>query len=158
MNGRGTDSLIAEQLIRSRLLIVRPFPIVENVLVVVAAVLVVVQGLGLACVNLRERRLRLEVLRVACRMGEGTGGRRGGGFAWFRGGCRGCRCRRGSCRRGSLMLVYGVRRVDVVLAVLVQTANKNSTFKETVSFKNYKTCFKFLKFYKQTRGELFTLN
>ncbi|KAK1123699.1 hypothetical protein K0M31_008397 [Melipona bicolor] len=125
LNGRGTDTLVAEQLIRGRLLIVRPFPVVENVLVMVAAVFVVVEGLGLTCVNLRERWLRLEVLRVACRVGEGAGGWRGGEFAWFRGGCRGCGRRRGSCRRGSLMVVYGVRLVDVVLAVLVQTASRN---------------------------------
>ena len=73
LNGRGTGALIAEQLIRGRLLIVRPLSVVEYVLVMVAAVFVVVERLGLTRVNLRERWLRLEVLRIACRVGEGTG-------------------------------------------------------------------------------------
>lgn len=45
LNSGGTDSLIAKQLIRSRLLIIIPLTIVENILVMVAAIFVIVERL-----------------------------------------------------------------------------------------------------------------
>lgn len=122
LNSRGADSLVAEQLIRSCLLIIVPFSVVKDVLVMVSAIFIVVKGLGLAGVNLREGRLRLIVLGIASGMGKGIGSWRGGRFARFRG-CR-AGCCGGSCRRGTLMMIVRwIRLIDVVLAVFVQTTN-----------------------------------
>lgn len=122
LNGCGADSLVAEQLIRSCLLIIAPFPVVKDVLVMVSAILIVIKGLGLAGVDLREGRLGLIVLGIAGGMGKGIGSWRGGRFARFRG-CRAGRCCGGSCRRGALVIVSWIRLIDVVLVVFVQTTN-----------------------------------
>lgn len=61
---RADTVLTAEQLIRRGLIVDAFTTIMVNVLVMVTAVLVVVQRLGLACVHLRERRLGLIVLWI----------------------------------------------------------------------------------------------
>jgi len=103
---RAHGALIAEQLIR-RGLVVGALAVVEDVLVMIAAVLAVIQRLGLAAVDLRERRLRLIVLRIAGRMLEGAAGSRGGWLARSGSGRAGgggrARSRRG---RSRLMLLH----------------------------------------------------
>lgn len=120
LNSGGADTLVAEQLIRSCLLIIVPLPVVKDVLVMISTIFIVVKGLGLAGVDLREGRLRLIMLGIA--RGMRKGGWRGGRFAWFRG-CRAGCCCGGSCRRGTLTILSGIRLIDVVLAVFVQTTN-----------------------------------
>lgn len=74
---RAHGALIAEQLVGSGLVAGALAAVVEDILVMIAAVLVVVQRLGLARVHLREWRLRLIVLRITGRMLEGAAGGRG---------------------------------------------------------------------------------
>lgn len=122
---RAYGALIAKQLIGRGLIAGALVTVVEDVLVMVAAVLVVVQRLGLARVYLRERWLRLIVLRIASRVLEGTAGGRGGRFARPGRGRASCAGRAGS-RRGSsrLMILHRVnRQVVLVVAVFVQAAN-----------------------------------
>lgn len=122
---RAYGALIAEQLVGRGLIAGALAAVVEDVLVMVAAVLVVVQRLGLARVHLREGRLRLIVLRIAGRMLEGAAGSRGGRFAGPGRGSAGRAGRAGS-RRGSsqLMLLNRVeRQIVLVVAVLVQAAS-----------------------------------
>lgn len=80
-HGRAHGALVAEQLVGRGLIAATLAAVVEDVLVMIATVLVVVQRLGLARVHLRERRLRLVVLRITGRMLEGTAGGCGGRFA-----------------------------------------------------------------------------
>lgn len=127
---RAGGALIAEQLIR-RGLVVGALVVVEDVLTMIAAVLVVVQRLGLARVHLRERRLRLIMLRITGRMLEGSACGRGGRLA--RPGRR--RAARRAGRAGSgrgrsrLMILHRFPKVVLVLAVLVQAARRS--MKET---------------------------
>jgi len=96
---------------------------VEDVLMMVAAVLVIVQRLGLTCMDLGERRLGLIVLRITSRMLEGTA--RDGGGRWLAGprrshgvgGSRGCAgSRRG---RSWLMILRWVIRKTVLVVIIV---------------------------------------
>lgn len=103
----------------------------EDVLVVVAAIFVIVQRLGLARVNLRERRLRLVVLRITGRMLERAAGGRGGRLARPRRGRAGRGGRAGPRRgRSRLMILQRVWQVVLVVAILVQTAAENEREKE----------------------------
>lgn len=77
---RADGALTAEQLVRRGLIVDALAAVVVDVLVMIAPVLVVVQRLRLARVDLRERRLGLIVLRITGRMLEGTT-RDGGRFA-----------------------------------------------------------------------------
>lgn len=122
-HGRRAYALTAEQLVGRGLIAGAFAAVVEDVLMMVAAVLIVVQRLGLARVHLRERRLRLIVLRIAGRMLEGTAGGRGGRLAGPGRGRAGRTGRAGS-RRGGARLVI-LHRVDrqIVLVVLVQAAS-----------------------------------
>lgn len=92
-----TNTLVAEQLVRGGLLIVIPLAIVENVLMMISTVLVIIQGLGLAGVDLRKRWLRLVVLGITGWMREGTGRWCRGWFIWLRCGGGRCGCGGGSC-------------------------------------------------------------
>lgn len=126
LDGRRADALIAEQLIGRRLIVALAFAAVEDVLVVVAAVLVVVQRLGLARVDLRERRLRLIVLRITGRMLERAARGCGGRLARSRRGRAGRGGRAGPRRgRSRLMILHRVRQVVLVVAALVQAAFGN---------------------------------
>lgn len=118
---RAHAALIAEQLVGRGLIAGALAAVVIDVLVMIAAVLVVVQRLGLARVHLRERRLRLIMLRIAGRMLEGTAGGRGGRFAGPGRGRAGRAGRAGS-RRGSsrLVILHRInRQIVLIIAVLV---------------------------------------
>lgn len=118
---RADASLTAEQLIRRGLIVDALVAVVIDVLMMVAAVLVVVQCFGLARVDLRERRLRLIVLRITGRMLEGTARDGGGRLA---GPGRSCRTKGGRGRAGSrrgcsrLMILHLVIR-KIILVVIV---------------------------------------
>jgi len=120
----GRRTLIAEQLIGRGLIAGTLAAVVEDILVMVTAILVIVQRLGLACVHLRERRLWLIVLRIAGRVLEGTAGGRGGRFVGPRRGRASCAGRTWSRRTSSqLMFFHRInRQIILIVAVLVQTA------------------------------------